>query len=146
MRPIETKTFVEAGSLHYVWEAAFLTWPIDLESSFPGLLDDPMRFESSIRENQQVRSMSLYVAAYDVSSDFARDNVARVLLDRGQRLQRSVFLIWMEPEEIAVLRGEVGVYLARQDRFDLIPVDEAPTRSRWSWQRPPESFSPVILR
>lgn len=89
--------------------------------------------------------MSLYVAAYDVSSDFAREKVARLLIGHGQRLQRSVFLIWIEPDELPVLRREVGVLLDRHDHFDLIPVDEAPSRSRWCWQRSPETFSPVIL-
>jgi CRISPR-associated endonuclease Cas2 len=89
--------------------------------------------------------MSLFVAAYDISSDFARDRVAQVLLEYGQRLQDSVFLIWIEPEELPTLRRELGALLARQDRFDLLPVDEAPHRSRWSWQRPPDAFCPVIM-
>ena len=89
--------------------------------------------------------MSLYVAAYDISSDFAREHVANVLAGYGQRLQRSVFLLSVEPDELGTLRREVGVLLARTDAFDLIPVDEAPSRNRWSWQRPPEGFSPVLL-
>ena len=89
--------------------------------------------------------MSLYVAAYDVSADWARDRVAQVLIEYGQRLQRSVFMVWVEPEELPELRQALGALLSKTDRFDLLPVDNAPQRSRWSWQRPIDEFSSVIL-
>jgi CRISPR-associated protein Cas2 len=90
-------------------------------------------------------AMSQYIAAYDVSSDQARDKVARMLTEYGQRLQWSVFLVWIEPDELPDLRRELGTVLARDDRFDLLPIDGAATRQRWCWQRPPDSFTPVIL-
>ena len=64
--------------------------------------------------------MSRYVAAYDVSSDLHRTAVARVLLRFGDRLQKSVFEVWLEPEEIPMLRCEVGPLLSTGDLFELI--------------------------
>ncbi len=89
--------------------------------------------------------MSLYVAAYDVANDRRRERVARVLNRFGERVQFSVFLVWADSEELPELRREIGVHLGKEDRFDLIPVDVRGKRSRWSWQRPPDEFAPVIL-
>ena len=89
--------------------------------------------------------MSLYVAAYDVANDRRRERLARTLNRYGERVQYFVFLIWADAEELPDLRREVGVDLGRDDRFDLIPVDVRGTRSRWSWQRPPHEFEPVIF-
>lgn len=89
--------------------------------------------------------MSLYVAAYDIRDDNTRERVARVLFEFGERVQRSVFLVWLEPEEVGELRRRVGAQLITDDRFDLFPVDERGTRTRWSWQRPPTSYEGVIV-
>lgn len=89
--------------------------------------------------------MSLYVAAYDIGHNGRRASVARVLLGYGERVQKSVFEVWLEPEELGDLRREVGVYLDQQDRFDLFPIDERGSRKRVSWQREPSLRDPVIL-
>jgi CRISPR-associated protein Cas2 len=89
--------------------------------------------------------MSLYVAAYDISHNGRRASVARVLLGYGERVQKSVFEVWLEPEEVSDLRREVGVYLSPQDLFDLFPIDERGSRKRVSWQREPTVHEPVIL-
>ncbi len=89
--------------------------------------------------------MSLYVATYDISEDWRRERVARVLSEYGERVQWSVFLVWIESEELPDVRRRLGSELSRQDRCDLFPVDERGSRTRWSWQRPPASFAPVIM-
>ena len=89
--------------------------------------------------------MSLYVATYDISDNRRRTHVARVLLQYGTRLQRSVFEVWLEPAELDEFRREVGVLLAVADDFVLMPVDERGTRSTYSWQRPLQRFDAVIL-
>lgn len=89
--------------------------------------------------------MSQYVAAYDVSNDRQRDRVARVLSGYGERIQRSVFVVWLDPGDLPELRREVGALLATKDKFDLFPVDERPNRSRITWQRRAELSEPVIV-
>lgn len=89
--------------------------------------------------------MSRYVAAYDVSDDRRRGRVARVLSGYGERVQRSVFLIWLEPDEVGPLKREVGPLLGRRDAFQLFPLDERGTRTTISWQQDLPQSEPVIL-
>lgn len=89
--------------------------------------------------------MSLYIAAYDISSTGRRNQVARVLRHHGRRIQRSVFEIWLEPEDLPELRRTIGPLLARTDSFDLIPVDLRRPECRLRWQRPPNNREAVIL-
>ena len=88
--------------------------------------------------------MSLYLAAYDISDSNRRESVARVLLNYGHRLQRSVYEVWLEPGEVRILCREIGPYLALTDVFQLFPLDDRGTRGRISWQRPGDAFDPVI--
>ncbi len=89
--------------------------------------------------------MSQYLAACDVTNDRQRDRVARVLNRYGERIQRSVFLLWIQPEDLSELRREVGSLLQKEDRFDLLPVDERGTRRRIFWQRPQTNNTAVIV-
>ena len=89
--------------------------------------------------------MSFYIAAYDISSTGRRNQVARALGHHGRRIQRSVFEIWLEPEELPELRRRIGPLLARTDSFDLIPVDLRRPECRLRWQRPPNNREPVLL-
>jgi len=89
--------------------------------------------------------MSLYVAAYDISIASRRESVARVLLGYGRRIQRSVFEIWLEPEDIDDLCLDLGARLDPKDEFALYPIDERPGRRRLQWQSSPAPWSPVIL-
>jgi len=63
--------------------------------------------------------MSVYLAAYDVSDTGQRDRVARELLKHGRRIQRSVFELWLDPDDIAPLCRSIGPLLAADDAFDL---------------------------
>lgn len=89
--------------------------------------------------------MSLYVAAYDVTDDRRRNRVARVLTEFGHRVQLSVFVVDVAPDDLPDLRRRVGEVLAREDQFDLFPVDERGTRTQWRWQRPIADYEPVIV-
>ena len=89
--------------------------------------------------------MSLYIAAYDISRDSRRGRVAEILLEYGRRVQRSVFEIEVEPEELDDLRFRVGVLLAKTDLFDLFPIDRRFPKRRISWQRNPVPNDSVIV-
>lgn len=89
--------------------------------------------------------MSHYVAAYDISDSRHRERVARILTRYGQRVQRSVFQVWVEPEELPRLRREVGAYLAMDDAFDLFPLDCRDPCRRICWQHAPPGREPVMM-
>lgn len=89
--------------------------------------------------------MSLYVAAYDITRPTPRARVAEVLLEYGRRVQRSVFEIEVEPEELDDLRFRIGLLLAPTDAFDLFPIDRRFPKRRISWQRSPLADDGVIV-
>jgi len=89
--------------------------------------------------------MSLYIASYDISDDRRRTRVARYLLQYGSRLQKSVYEVFLDPDELSEFRLELGALLAERDEFALIPVDERGTRATSSWQRELARFDAVIL-
>jgi CRISPR-associated protein Cas2 len=79
--------------------------------------------------------MSLYIAAYDIEDQRRRTRVARALIHYGQRIQESVFEVWIDPDDMSEFRCEVGALLSKADCFDLYPIDQRPDRPRLSWQR-----------
>ncbi len=89
--------------------------------------------------------MSRYVAAYDISRDSRRVQVAEILREYGRRIQRSVFEIDIDPEDLADLCFRIGLLLAHQDRFDLFPIDVRFPKRRLSWQRDPVPEDSVIV-
>ena len=89
--------------------------------------------------------MSRFIAAYDISDDFQRTRVARVLDRYGMRLQLSVFEVWLDPDELVDLRREVGPLLRERDQFEIIPIDVAANRSRWRWGQPGETHEAVFV-
>ena len=89
--------------------------------------------------------VSQYLAAYDIADDRRRTRVAGLLLHYGSRLQKSVFEIQVEPDELPELRRELGAILSLSDAFILVPVDDRGTRSTISWQRPLAHTEPVRL-
>ena len=89
--------------------------------------------------------MSYYVAAYDISDSRHRERVARILGRYGQRVQLSVFQIWVESEDLPQLRREVGAYLDLEDAFDLFPLDCRDPQRRIRWQHAPPGRDAVLL-
>ena len=43
--------------------------------------------------------MVIYLVSYDITDDHARDRVARLLLEHGQRVQKSVFEISLRQQD-----------------------------------------------
>ncbi len=89
--------------------------------------------------------MSRYVAAYDIADDTNRQRVARILDRFGMRLQKSVFEVWLDPDELVDLRRHLGPLLAEEDQFEIIPIDLGPNRSRWRWREPGETYEAVTV-
>jgi CRISPR-associated protein Cas2 len=89
--------------------------------------------------------MSVYIVAYDITNDSRRSRVADILLEFGRRLQRSVFEIDVEPEDLDELRFRIGLLLAKNDRFDFFPLDRRDPKRRISWQRDPFPPDGVIV-
>ena len=88
--------------------------------------------------------MSLYLAAYDIRDDYQRARVARVLRHYGERIQHSVFELWIEIQELDELKRAIGPLLSKKDCFDLYPIDLHPTRAHLRWQRSPVHFNGVL--
>ena len=71
--------------------------------------------------------------------------MARILLGFGVRIQKSVFQVELEPDDLPDLQRSVGSLLSAEDRFDLLPVDLQPARPRLSWQNAPAGSAAVIV-
>ncbi len=89
--------------------------------------------------------MSRYVAAYDIARHSRRARVADILHEYGRRVQRSVFEVELEPEELDDLKFRIGLLLAKTDLFDLFPIDRRFPRRRISWQRDPLPKESVLV-
>lgn len=81
--------------------------------------------------------MSRFTVCYDIAGNRRRRPVARILLRYGRRIQRSVFDLSLDPDDLRELRVLVGPLLAKTDRFDLFPLDTRRPEARISWQRSP---------
>lgn len=89
--------------------------------------------------------MSLYLAAYDIAHHSRRARVAEILLEYGRRVQRSVFEVEIEPEELDELKFRIGLFLAKTDLFDFFPLDRRFPKRRISWQRDPFPEDTVLV-
>jgi len=89
--------------------------------------------------------MSRYIAVYDVSRNRQRATIASILLRYGDRIQRSVFELWLDRSQLRELRGQVGPLLNSGDQFELVPIDLGPGRQRWRWGEDLVSNDPVIV-
>ncbi|MDA7980896.1 MAG: CRISPR-associated endonuclease Cas2 [Pirellulales bacterium] len=88
--------------------------------------------------------MAQMIVAYDISAHGARQRVARVLLNFGRRVQRSVFEIQATPEDLREIRRQIGPLLSPHDAFDIYPVDMRNLASRIRWQKPPRNESVIL--
>jgi CRISPR-associated protein Cas2 len=89
--------------------------------------------------------MTKYVAVYDVSDDQQRSKIAKVLLQYGERLQKSVFIVDLEPGDFPGLRFAIGKHLSAEDEFDVIPIDDATNRVHLRWQADLDELEPVLI-
>lgn len=65
-----------------------------------------------------------YVIAYDVSEDKSRTRLAEVLLDYGERVQKSVFEADLKREEVQEILKRVSKLIASGDSLRFYPVCE----------------------
>lgn len=89
--------------------------------------------------------MSRYIAAYDITDDLQRGRAARVLDRYGFRLQRSVFEVWLDPDELIDMRRQIGPLLSDGDQFEIIPIDVSPHRRRWRWGEGGAPYEAVVV-
>ena len=89
--------------------------------------------------------MPKFVIAYDISDNRRRERVARVLLRYGSRIQQSVFLAWLESEELRTIRRELGSELRLGDLLEIFPIDIRNADRRFSWQQAVDDLEPVKL-
>jgi CRISPR-associated protein Cas2 len=63
-----------------------------------------------------------YVIAYDVEDDGRRAKLARLLLDYGDRVQRSVYEAILTAEELKEVLEEVAKYVSDKDSLRAYPL------------------------
>lgn len=66
-----------------------------------------------------------YLVTYDIADHRRRDRLATRLLDFGQRLEESVFLVDAADARLEALRERIGKEISlMEDRVHLVPVCE----------------------
>ncbi len=69
------------------------------------------------------RGERLVAICYDVASHAARRRIARILLDHGERVQRSVFEAWLTPAAAQALRKRLERYIdPASDAILFVPL------------------------
>ncbi len=63
-----------------------------------------------------------YVIAYDVQDDRQRDRLAHLLLDYGERVQKSVFEADLTADELQELLGLAAEHLGEEDSLRAYPL------------------------
>ena len=86
-----------------------------------------------------------FVIAYDISDDKRRERIARVLLQFGERVQKSVFVAILDKEQQSELRRELGVLLRRNDTLEWFPIDRRNPDDSISWRAQPLTEDPVLV-
>jgi CRISPR-associated protein Cas2 len=89
--------------------------------------------------------MSRYIVAYDITDDRDRRHVVRLLEQFGERLQRSVFEVWLDPDDLPELQRRVGPLLGSHDLFEMIPIDSTLHRPRWQGGTLDPLPEPVVI-
>jgi CRISPR-associated protein Cas2 len=70
------------------------------------------------------RARMRYLVAYDVSDDGNRLRLANLLLDQGDRVQKSVFEAEMTREELQEFLARAAKYLQEEDCLRAYPLCE----------------------
>jgi CRISPR-associated protein Cas2 len=63
-----------------------------------------------------------YVIAYDITNDRQRDRLANLLLDYGDRVQKSVFEAELSAEELKEVLARAAKYLDGEDSLRVYPL------------------------
>lgn len=80
----------------------------------------------------------LHVIAYDVSDDGRRTRLASLLLDYGDRVQKSVFEAKLTREELKALLARAAKYLEEDDRLRVYRLCQGCARHVASLGRQPD--------
>ena len=90
--------------------------------------------------------MSLYVAAYDVTRDSRRSRVSpRSCSNMAAASSAACSKSRSSPKSSTSFGFRIGVLLAKNDAFDLFPIDRRFPKRRISWQRDPVAEDSVIV-
>jgi CRISPR-associated protein Cas2 len=89
--------------------------------------------------------MSHYIAAYDIADDRQREKVAKVLHHYGIRIQRSIFIVDLEPQDLDELPAELGKLLGESDLLDIVPIAESNQRPHLRWNVNRESLQDCVV-
>ena len=92
-------------------------------------------------------SGSLYVFSYDVRDDKRRLRVARALEGYGERVQYSVFELWLTGAQLEALVGRLTKHLGAEDSLRIYTLCAAcaPRRRVLGTGRPTEEPGVLIL-
>ena len=66
-------------------------------------------------------SLTHYIIAYDVTDDAHRTRLSKLLLDYGERVQKSVFEADLEAEDVKEILKRAANYLAQGDSLRFYP-------------------------
>lgn len=78
-----------------------------------------------------------FVIAYDVSDDGKRGKLANLLLDYGERVQKSVFEAELSSKDVQELLTRAVNYLEQEDSLRLYPLCQTCTRNVQIYGRSP---------
>lgn len=65
---------------------------------------------------------SLYVISYDISDDRTRTRTAHLLEEYGQRVQYSVFEVWLHERELVKLRTRLAKTVEQEGSVRIYPL------------------------
>lgn len=78
---------------------------------------------SSIERNTSSTDPLTWFVAYDVQADGRRQRLANLLSSYGERVQRSVFVVWVSARQLPELRERAEEIIAADtDSVILVPV------------------------
>lgn len=80
-----------------------------------------------------------YLIAYDIQDDGNRLRVSTLLLDHGDRVQKSVFEAELTREELKEILGKAAKYLEEEDSLRVYPLCQACAKRIASLGRQPEA-------
>ena len=68
------------------------------------------------------RQRTKYVISYDIAKNSPRTKLATLLLDYGERLQKSVFQAELSREEVKIIQERAAPYVEAQDSLCFFPL------------------------
>ena len=85
-----------------------------------------------------------YIIAYDISDDSNRTRLSNLLLDFGERVQKSVFEADLDAEDVKEILNRAANYLASGDSFRLYPQCKTCAGRVQSLGRPANTTAPTV--